>query len=102
MIEIVFIVPEESMKAIAIKTFAEHNHMSAEIGDTNEYHGQVMVTLQPELYESILRKADILVARGVTALNIKRRMPDMFVVEIPFGGNDILSTIIKKIGRAHV
>lgn len=94
MIKISFILPEEKMKALAIKTFEEHNRLDQFSGG-QEFVGSFMVTLQPELYVKSLRESDIIVARGVTALNIKRQFPDMAVVEIPISGHDILSTVIR-------
>lgn len=96
MIRISFILPEESMKQLTIKTFKEHNEFDRfEAHEHEEFTGSFMVTLQPQLYLDSLRESDIIVARGVTALNVKRLLPDSAVVEIPFSGHDVISTVIK-------
>lgn len=96
MIKISFILPEENMKQLTIKIFKEHNELDRfEAHEHEEFTGSFMVTLQPQLYLDSLRESDIIVARGVTALNVKRLLPDSAVVEIPFSGHDVISTVIK-------
>ncbi len=96
MIKISFILPEESMKQLTMRTFKEHNELDRfEAHEHEEFTGSFMVTLQPQLYLDSLRESDIIVVRGVTALNVKRLLPDSAVVEIPFSGYDVISTAIK-------
>lgn len=93
MIKITFVLPNIEMREMAKITFEEHNKASLEQGDETEYRGEFMASLQPELFKRFLQKSDAVVARGLTALNIRRMLPDTPISEIPVSGRDIISAV---------
>ena len=98
MIKLLFILPKEEDKELAIRTFREHSLVSRLNKEYEEEFAATYVsTLEPEQYMIAIKEADVVIARGATAMNIKRLAPGASVTEIPFSSSDIVPTVSKII-----
>ncbi len=84
--KIVFVVPYPEMGAIVEKTFHEEPAAGWEL------HIELVVGVR-DLGGERDFSADVVVARGVTAVALKRMLPDTPIVDLPVSGYDILRAV---------
>lgn len=84
--KIVFVVPYPEMGAIVEKTFHEEPSAGWEL------HIELVVGVR-DLGGERDFSADVVVARGVTAVALKRMLPDTPIVDLPVSGYDILRAV---------
>lgn len=86
MAKIVFVVPYPEMGAIVEKTFHEEQPSDWEL------HIELVVGVR-DIGGTRDFSADVVVARGVTAVALRRMLPDTPIVDLPVSGYDILRAV---------
>ena len=105
MITISFIVPQPSQVELVYNTYREHSAEYAKTSeDRHEYNFSVHAAATFSDVPRAALDADIIIARGIVASEIKTFYPHIAVVGVPIGG-ELVSTIysaIKMYGRLPI
>ena len=93
MIKISFIVPIPSQVDLVYRTYREHSAEYAKTSeDTHSYAFSAYSASQFHEVPAEALNADIIIARGIIASEIKRDLPNIAVVNVPIGG-ELVTTI---------
>lgn len=85
MSKISFIIPYPSIAGLIQSTIRE------QADHEWEYETIMNVGVQPIIHREI--KSDVIIARGVTAVALRRKLPDIPVIDLPVTGYDILRAV---------
>ncbi|AGF58169.1 transcriptional regulator with PAS, ATPase and Fis domain [Clostridium saccharoperbutylacetonicum] len=95
MAKILFIVPTQKIKAIIYNYIEEYSNYYTSMFNEKQ-HSEIEIIVSPSLekIDLLIYNADIFVARGATAIQIKKLYPNTPVVEIPVTTMDVVSSVI--------
>ena len=96
MINIAFVVPDQSLVKVVHKAWALHERI---FGASPDLRYTVDCAIAPDVVLSKHYDADVIVSRGGTAAALKDRNVLMPVVEIPITANDMVTSIHKAMDR---
>ncbi|MDK2800993.1 MAG: hypothetical protein PWP27_2626 [Clostridiales bacterium] len=106
MIKITAIAPYKEFVDLATKTFKEHNEFVHKPEyEQNEYEFEVILAYGADQVRKLKLDSDVVIARGVTAYDLRNREYYIPVVEIPVAGNDLihcLNECKKRFGKQEV
>ncbi|MBW9171560.1 sigma 54-interacting transcriptional regulator [Clostridium estertheticum] len=92
--KILFIVPMEENKITVSKTIEEYKHyFDPNFNEKNDSEIEIVVQIYGEKVNLHIYNADIIVARGFTAITLKKLYPDTPIVEIPITTMDVVSSV---------
>lgn len=95
MSKILVIVPKKEIKTIVSNFIEEYKNYYVPIfNEKEDSEIEILISLSIEKEKLLIYNADIFVARGATALELKKLYPDIPVVEIPVTTMDLVSSII--------
>ena len=99
MISIAFITPDASMVDLIRDTYDEHcREYEKNTGDRDEYDFSVHVAATYQDVPDSAFRADVMIARGLMAVQLKKAHPRAALVEVPVG-SEIPSTVHHMISR---
>jgi PAS domain S-box-containing protein len=91
MIKITIVAPYADFVDLAEKTFREHNEYPHKLEyELNQYELEVILAYGADEVRCLKLDSDVVVARGVTAYELRNRDYYIPVVEIPVAGNDLI------------
>lgn len=94
MAKILFVLPREEIKALVSKTIEEYkDYYQPNFNEKKELEIELVVQLYGEKVDIPKYNADIVVARGFTAITLKKLYPDIPIVEIPITTIDVVSAV---------
>jgi PAS domain S-box-containing protein len=97
MAKILFVIPREEIKNLVSKTIKEYkDHYISKFNkkEDSEIDIDIVVQVYGEKINPHMYNADIIVARGFTAITLKKLYPDIPVVEIPITTMDVVSSVL--------
>ncbi|OAA90730.1 sigma 54-interacting transcriptional regulator [Clostridium ljungdahlii] len=95
MSKILFIVPKKEIKTIVYNFIEEYKDYYGPIfNEKEDSEIEIISSLSIEKTNLLIYNADIFVARGATAMKLKKLYPNIPVVEIPVTTMDLVSSII--------
>ena len=101
MAKILFVIPREETKPLISKTLKEYEDYyisvfnEKEDSEIEDSEIEIVVQVYGEHIDPTEYNADIIVARGFTALTIKKLYPDIPIVEIPISAMDVISCVLE-------
>jgi Transcriptional regulator containing PAS, AAA-type ATPase, and DNA-binding domains len=96
MAKILFVIPKDETKNLITKTIEEYtSYYISTFNEKEDIDIEMVTQIYGEKIDPYIYNADIIVARGFTALTIKKLYPDIPVVEIPISTMDVVSCVIK-------
>lgn len=96
MAKILFVIPREETKSLVSKTITEYkDYYISTFNEKEDSEIEIVAQIYGEHIDPHMYNADIIVARGFTALIIKKLYPDIPVVEIPISAMDVISCVLK-------
>lgn len=95
MAKILFVTPKDEIKNLVTKTIDEYkNYYISTFNEKEEIDIEMVTQIYGEKINPYIYNADIIVARGFTAITIKKLYPDIAVVEIPITTMDVVSSAL--------
>jgi PAS domain S-box len=95
MAKILFVTPKDEIKSLVTKTINEYkNYHISTFNEKEEIDIEMVTQIYGDKINPYAYNADIIVARGFTAITIKKLYPDIAVVEIPITTMDVVSSAL--------
>lgn len=96
MAKILFVLPVEELKPLVSKTIERYkNYYELLFNEDEDTEIEIISQLLGEKIDISLYNADIIVARGLTAVTLKKLYPDIPIVEIPVTTIDVISSVLE-------
>lgn len=93
MAKILFVTPKDEINNLVTKTINEYkNYYISTFNEKEDIDIEMVTQIYGEKINPYIYNADIIVARGFTAITIKKLYPDIAVVEIPITTMDVVSS----------
>lgn len=95
MAKILVVLPKDEIKSLVTKTINEYkDYYISNFNEKEEIDIEIVTQIYGEKINPHIYNSDIIVARGFTAITIKKLYPDIAVVEIPITTMDVVSSAL--------
>lgn len=102
MAKILFVLPLKELKNLVLKTIEEYNdYYNLNFNEKVDLEIEKVVQIFGEKIDVTKYNSDIIVARGYTAVTLKKLYPDTPIVEIPITTMDVVSSA-KKLQKENI